>query len=107
MRGIAVVVAAGMMAAGLFCVPAAAVAQASSGGTSVSRVMPGVVKYKFKNCTALNKVYPHGVGKSKATDKTSGKPVTTFKRSTSLYNKIVNDRGSHDRDHDGIACEKA
>ena len=58
---------------------------------------------KYKNCTALNKAYPHGVGKPGARDKTSGKPVTNFTRSSSLYaaNK------SSDRDGDGIACEKA
>ena len=56
----------------------------------------------FKNCTALNKVYPHGVGRKGARDKTSGTPVTTFKVSNSLYN---DNRGS-DRDGDGIACEK-
>jgi hypothetical protein len=56
----------------------------------------------FANCTALNKVYPHGVGRKGARDKTSGTPVTSFKVSNSLYNA---NRGS-DRDGDGIACEK-
>lgn len=59
---------------------------------------------KFKNCTALNKTYKHGVGKPGAKDKVSGssKPVTNFKRSKALYkaNKKM------DRDKDGIACEK-
>jgi hypothetical protein len=57
---------------------------------------------KYKNCTALNKDYPHGVGRNGARDKTSGTPVTTFKVSNSLY---AANRGS-DRDGDGIACEK-
>lgn len=57
----------------------------------------------FKNCTALNKVYHHGVGKPGAHDKTSGTPVTTFKRSKPLYLANV----KRDRDKDGIACEKA
>lgn len=56
----------------------------------------------YKNCTKLNKDYPHGVGKPGARDKTSGKPVTTFKRSASLYKQ----NKSRDRDKDGIACEK-
>ena len=56
----------------------------------------------YKNCTALNKVYPHGVGRKGARDKTSGKPVTNFKVSNSLY---AANRGK-DRDRDGIACEK-
>jgi len=57
----------------------------------------------FQNCTALNKVYAHGVGLSKAKDKTSGTPVTNFKRSKPLYNANT----KSDRDKDGIACEKA
>jgi hypothetical protein len=56
----------------------------------------------FKNCTALNKAYPHGVGLPKARDKTSGTPVTTFKRSKPLYQANT----KSDRDKDGIACEK-
>jgi hypothetical protein len=56
----------------------------------------------YKNCTALNKAYPHGVGRNGARDKTSGTPVTNFKVSNSLY---AANRGS-DRDGDGIACEK-
>jgi Excalibur calcium-binding domain len=58
---------------------------------------------KFRNCTALNKRYAHGVGRVGARDRTkSGDPVTTFKRSNRLYelNKGL------DRDRDKIACEK-
>ena len=55
----------------------------------------------FQNCDAMHKVYPHGVGKPGAKDKTSGTPVTTFKRSTPLYNANT----ASDRDKDGIACE--
>ncbi|GAB2484268.1 excalibur calcium-binding domain-containing protein [Jatrophihabitans fulvus] len=56
----------------------------------------------FANCTAMHKVYPHGVGKVGARDRTSGKPVTTFKRSNTLY--AANKKS--DRDKDGVACEK-
>jgi uncharacterized membrane protein len=57
---------------------------------------------KYKNCAALNKVYKHGVAKPGARDKTSGKPVTTFKVTRAVYNS-----NTHlDRDKDGIACEK-
>ncbi len=57
---------------------------------------------RYKNCAALNKVYKHGVAKPGARDKTSGKPVTTFKVNRAVYN-----RNTHlDRDKDGIACEK-
>jgi hypothetical protein len=50
----------------------------------------------------LNRVYPHGVGRVGAKDKTSGVPVTTFKWSNTLYrlNRHL------DRDEDRIACEK-
>ncbi len=65
----------------------------------------------YKNCAALQKVYPHGVGKPGARDHTSSKPVTTFKVSAALY--AANDRrtastGEYDldRDNDGVACEK-
>ena len=58
----------------------------------------------FANCTAMHKVYKHGVGQVHARDHVSGhtKPVTTFTRSNALYaaNKGL------DRDHDKIACEK-
>jgi len=56
----------------------------------------------FRNCTALNKVYRHGVGRFGARDHTSGTPVTNFKHSNRLYRA---NRGL-DRDKDGIACEK-
>jgi hypothetical protein len=55
----------------------------------------------FANCDAMHRVYPHGVGKPGAKDHTSGTPVTTFKRSTPLYNANT----ASDRDKDGIACE--
>jgi hypothetical protein len=57
----------------------------------------------YPNCTALNKVYPHGVGRVGARDHTSGTPVTNFKRS----NKLYRENRARDRDKDGIACEKA
>ena len=59
---------------------------------------------RYKNCTALNKAYAHGVGKTGAKDRVRGKtkPVTTFKINTALYtaNKHL------DGDKDGVACEK-
>jgi Excalibur calcium-binding domain len=60
--------------------------------------------HHYKNCASLNKVYPHGVGRSGAKDHVSGssKPVKTFKVSTKVYNANT----GRDRDKDGIACEK-
>jgi Excalibur calcium-binding domain len=60
-----------------------------------------------KNCTALHKRYPHGVGKLRAHDKTADTPVTNFRRSTRLYNLAMSYNRGLDRDHDGIACEQA
>ena len=66
----------------------------------------------FKNCTELNKVYHHGVGKKGAKDHTSGTPVKNFKVDSTLY---YANNGPHrsggaeydlDRDNDGVACEK-
>jgi hypothetical protein len=61
----------------------------------------------WKNCTQVNKKYPHGVGKVGARDKTSGAPVTSFKRSNVLYRTALRYNRGLDRDKDGIACEKA
>jgi Excalibur calcium-binding domain len=55
----------------------------------------------FANCDAMHRVYAHGVGKPGAHDKTSGTPVTDFKRSLPLYNA----NKKSDGDGDGIACE--
>jgi hypothetical protein len=64
-----------------------------------------------KNCTALHKEYPHGVGKKSAKDRDSKgrpakKPVKNFKKSDSLYKKAMKYNKGLDRDKDGIACEK-
>jgi hypothetical protein len=58
----------------------------------------------YANCTALNKKYPHGVGKPGAHDHVKGstKPVTNFTVSSSLYKA----NKKSDRDGDGVACEK-
>ncbi len=69
---------------------------------AIAFTAPASAAKRYKNCTALNKDYPHGVGKPGARDKTSGRPVTNFKVSRSLYNANT----SRDRDKDGIACEK-
>jgi hypothetical protein len=80
----------------------AALAVCATTGVAASYASVDVAAKSFANCTALNKVYPHGVGKWGAKDHTSGQRVTTFKRSNDLYRA---NKGS-DRDGDGIACEK-
>ena len=76
---------------------------ASSGSWSIkSESLSG----PYKNCTNLNKRFPHGVGRVNARDKTSGTPVTTFRRSNRLYRAATSYNRGLDRDKDGIACEK-
>ena len=90
-----------LAAAAVIAAPANAVpdrAAARSAGTLIPRL--------YKNCTNLNKRYRHGVGRRLARDKTSGTPVTNFKRSTVLYNTAMRYNRGLDRDKDGIACEK-
>ena len=65
------------------------------------------VPAQWQNCTVVNKRLPHGVGRANARDKTSGTPVTNFRRDTALYNTAARANGGLDRDKDGIACEKA
>ena len=60
----------------------------------------------WRNCTAVNQRYPHGVGKVGARDHTSGVPVTAFKHSNALYATAMSHNRGLDRDHDGVACEK-
>jgi hypothetical protein len=64
---------------------------------------PSLTSVRYPRCSALNRRYPHGVGRVGARDHTSGTPVTTFKRNNTLYRQ-----NSHlDRDKDHIACENA
>jgi hypothetical protein len=69
-------------------------------------VYGGAAPRIYKNCTNLNKRYPHGLGKRLARDKTSGTPVRNFYRSTRLYNIAMSYNRGLDGDKDGIACEK-
>jgi len=59
---------------------------------------------KYKNCTALNKKYPHGAGLKGAKDKVkSGKPVTNFKIISKDFYSV---NKKMDRDKDKVICEK-
>lgn len=57
--------------------------------------------HRFANCTAMHRVFPHGVGLYGAHDHTSGTPVTNFARRPLVYKA----NSGLDRDHDHIACE--
>ena len=73
------------------------------GGVSAEVASAAPKAKKYANCKALNKVYPHGVGRTAAArDKTSGKRVTTFKANKAVYDL----NKTRDRDKDRIACEK-
>ena len=92
--------------AGFVAIAAAAIAFAIPSAPAA----PAGIPYVWQNCTHVHTKYRHGVGKAKAHDHTTGTPVTTFYRSTRLYNVAMSynqARGYNlDRDHDGIACEK-
>jgi Excalibur calcium-binding domain len=64
------------------------------------------VPAQWRNCSTVHVRYPHGVAKLGAHDRTSGDPVTNFRRSTMLYLLAMRYNRGLDRDHDGIACEQ-
>jgi hypothetical protein len=84
----------------------AAVILALAAAFTVIGSAAALIPPQWKNCTAMNKRYPHGVGKVGAHDKTAGVPVTNFKRSTNLYRIATGYNKGLDRDKDGIACER-
>jgi Excalibur calcium-binding domain len=69
---------------------------------AASERIPG----RWKNCTVVNKRYPHGVGRVGARDRTAGEAVTNFTHSNYLYRTAMRYNRGLDRDKDGIACEK-
>jgi hypothetical protein len=81
-----------------------AIAAVASPASVLAADTDGLARAKhYANCTALNRDYPHGVGKVGAVDHvSSGKPVKNFYRSDALYG--ANSRS--DRDHDNVACEQ-
>ena len=91
-NGLCVVIAAGAIALGI----APAVGARSA------------VSSPWNNCTQVHTKYAHGVGRIGARDRVRGTtpPVTTFKRSTRLYNSAMRSNSGLDRDKDGVACEK-
>ena len=96
----------------LLALPAVAVAVvlAAPGTAAIDRATAPttglVIPPLYKNCTNLNKRYPHGLGRRLARDRTSGQPVRNFYRSTRLYLVAMSHNRGLDRDKDGIACEK-
>jgi hypothetical protein len=99
-----------VIAAGAALVVAAALTplgmNVSGSGTALGAAssLSAAAAKKYKNCTQLNKVYPHGIGQKGARDVVRGSttPVTTFTVSNSIYKA----NKKSDRDKDGVACEK-
>ena len=83
----------------VLAVAAAAPADANAGATNQ--------RGRFQNCDHLHNYWPHGVGRRHAHDKTSGTPVTNFKRSNRIYGNAMDHNPDLDRDNDKIACEAA
>jgi len=81
----------------------AATSQAAFVAAPAGVSAPSTLK-EYKNCDALHKKYPHGVGKRGAKDKVRGStsPVKSFTVNTAVYNQ----NKKSDRDKDGVACEK-
>lgn len=91
-------VAATAAAAVLFTGVGVATAQAAPAGQLHTKV--------FANCTALKKVYPGGVAKSKTTkNKVNGKAKHGIKKTTKVSATIYKQNSKLDRDKDGWACE--
>jgi hypothetical protein len=85
-----------------FVLAAAAAAPAdANAGTATNQ------RGRFQNCDHLHNYWPHGVGRRHAHDKTSGTPVTNFKRSNRIYENAMDHNPDLDRDKDKIACEAA
>ena len=64
---------------------------------------------KYKNCSALNKVYPGGVSQNGAVDMTkkNGKLIAAKpKKGATVDDAVYEANKKLDRDKDGIACEK-
>jgi Excalibur calcium-binding domain len=78
----------------------------AAGGPAAKASQAARIPERWENCTAVNRRFPHGVGKLHAHDKTTGVPVTNFRHSTRLYNTAMSYNRGLDRDKDGIACEK-
>lgn len=83
----------------------AAVLGATVVGVGALTPVAVAVSPPWKNCAQVNRTYHHGVGKVGAHDRTSGTPVTNFKRSNRIYQLAMSNNRGLDRDKDGIACE--
>jgi hypothetical protein len=86
----------------------ALLATTGAAGATSSTSGAAAVPAPWNNCTQVHTRYAHGVGRATARDRVRGTtaPVTTFKRSTPLYNLATRYNSGLDRDKDGVACEQ-
>jgi hypothetical protein len=96
------------MALAAFVLPAGALAAAPVLAPVGQPAVTGAVSSIWTNCTSVHTRYAHGVGRLNARDHTRSGigGVTTFTRSTRLYNTAMRYNSDLDRDRDGVACEK-
>jgi hypothetical protein len=96
------------MALAAFVLPAGGIAAAPVLVPVGQPAATGAGSSIWNNCTSVHTRYAHGVGRLNARDHTrSGTGgVTTFKRSTRLYNNAMRYNSGLDGDKDGVACEK-
>jgi hypothetical protein len=74
---------------------------------SITPAYASVPNQKFKNCTAVNKVYEGGIAKNKKVSNKNSKGVAQkSKYAPFVSKKIYNRNKGMDRDKDGIACER-
>jgi Excalibur calcium-binding domain len=85
---------------------AAASAATAVVGAASTPAAPSAIPYLWPNCKHVNARYPHGVGKRFAHDKTSGVPVTNFRRSTLLYLRAMSYNRGLDRDRTGSPARR-
>ena len=79
------------------------VTSATAAPVGASHLMPTKV---YANCTAIKKVYPGGIAKSKSTvNKVNGKKKNGLKSTTKVSATLYAQNAKSDRDKDGWACE--
>ena len=90
-------------AATAFLIAGLAVSTASASPVGGSQVLPTKT---YANCTAIKKVYPGGIAKSKSTvNKVNGKKKNGLKSTTKVSATLYKANAKMDRDKDGWACE--
>lgn len=81
-----------------------AAAAAVALGLSVGSASAAPAPKAYTNCTALNKVYPNGVAKTK---KAAVKAVKNGAKRPAVSKKVYLLNIKSDRDRDLVACEKS